>query len=151
MIVSFVAIATAGYRRLGRVDEYTRPRGNFLGTMIPYAGPTITLPLTFALTHILIGEVLPLGIANLGITGHLLAVHAAVHLPVVAAPADVKHPKAGTATLLAERLHFGTRDVEKLAPRCKRDEPVCRSGAVLHACVEQRLRGANTRGLTFLP
>jgi len=71
-------------------------------------------------------------VADLGVAGHLLAVNAAVHLPVVAAPADVEQPKAGTAALLAERLHLGTRGVEKLAPRREGGEPARRSGAVLH-------------------
>ena len=132
MVVSFVAIAVTVHRCAGRVDGHTRARGNFLGTMIPYAGATVALPLPFAFTDVLIGEVLPLGIADLGVAGHLPAVNAAVHLPVVAAPADVEQPKAGTAALLAERLHLGARGVEKLAPRPEGGEPASRSGAVLH-------------------
>src|SRR3954471_7871534 len=117
MVVSFGAIAVAGHRRAGRVDGHTRARGNFLGTMIPYASAMVALPLPLAFAHVLVGEVLPLGVADLGLAGHLLAVNAAVHLPVVAAWADVEQPEAGSAALLAERLHLGARDVEKLAPR----------------------------------
>src|SRR3954471_21014809 len=41
MVVSLVAIAVTFHRCAGRVDEHTRARGNFLGTMIPYAGATV--------------------------------------------------------------------------------------------------------------
>jgi hypothetical protein len=104
----------------------------YLGTMIPYAGAVVALPLALAFAHVLIGEILPLGVADLGLAGHLLAVNAAVDLPVVAARADVEQPEAGSAALLAERLHLGARDVEKLAPRREGVEPARRSGAVLH-------------------
>jgi len=142
MVVSFGAIAVAGHRRAGRVDGHTRARGNFLGTMIPYASAMVALPLPLAFAHVLVGEVLPLGVADLGLAGHLLAVNAAVHLPVVAAWADVEQPEAGSAALLAERLHLGARDVEKLAPRREGGEPARRSGAVLHrVCRAEAPRG----------
>jgi hypothetical protein len=102
MLVSFVAIAATGHRRAGRVDGHTRARGNYLGTMIPYAGAVVALPLALAFAHVLVGEVLPLGVADLGLAGHLLAINAAVHLAVVATRADVEQPEAGSAALLAE-------------------------------------------------
>jgi hypothetical protein len=132
MSVSFVAIAATEHRRVRRVDGHTRARGNYLGTMIPYAGTVVALPLALAFAHVLVSEVLPLGVANLGLASHLLATSAAVHLPAVAARADVEQPEAGSAALLAERLHLGARDVEKLAPRREGGEPASRSGAVLH-------------------
>jgi len=54
MVVSSVAIAAAVHQRAGRVDGHTRVRGNFWGTMIPYAGAAVTLPLALALAHVLV-------------------------------------------------------------------------------------------------
>lgn len=132
MVVSFVAIVAAVHRRARRGDGHTRARGNFLGTLIPYASAVGALALALALAHILVGQVLPLGVANLSVATSLLALNAAVHLPMVAARADVEHRQAGAAALLAERLHLGARGVEKLARRREGDDGACRSGAVLH-------------------
>ena len=86
----------------GRVDGHTRVRGNFWGTMIRYAGPVVGQPLALALTHVLVREVLPLGLADLRVAAGLLAVRPAIHLPMVAARADVEHAQAGPAALLAK-------------------------------------------------
>lgn len=102
MVVSSVAIAAAVHRRAGRVDGHTRVRGKFLGTMIRYASPVVAQPLALALAHVLVREVLPLGLADLRVAAGLLAVRPAVHLAVVAARADMEHAKAPPAALLAK-------------------------------------------------
>ena len=102
MVVSFCAIAAAVHQRAGRVDGHTRARGNYLGTLIAYAGPAVALPLPLALAHVIVGEVLASGLANLGVTGRGLAVLPAVHVPAVTAGADIEQRQAGAAALLAE-------------------------------------------------
>src|SRR5215813_9468891 len=116
MIASSGAIAAAVHQRAGRVDGHTRVRGKFLGTMIRYASSVVAQPLALALAHVLVHQVLPLGLAHLTVATDLLAIIPAVHLPVVAAWADVEHPQANPAALLAKRLHRSTRPPTKTCP-----------------------------------
>lgn len=142
MIVSFCAIAAAVHQQLGRVDGDTDVRGNFSGTLIAYASPAVALSLALAFAYVLVREVLAPRLANLRVTGRCLAFTPAVHLPVVAARAEIEQPQAGSAALLTERLHLGARGGEKLARHREGDEPAFRSGAVFHhVCRAEAPRG----------
>jgi hypothetical protein len=86
-----LAATVAVHRRTRRGGGHTRSRGNFSGTLIPYASAIRARALALALAHIRVGEILALGVAHGTSTTDRTAVVLAVPLATIASAADPEH------------------------------------------------------------
>lgn len=147
IIVLSSAAIRAAHRRTRRDGVHTRSRGNFSGTLIPYARAVLAQSLALAVAHVGVGEVLALGVAHRPCATHRTTLIAAVALTAVALAADPEHRQTRAAALLAKRLHRGRPlPTRKTCPGREERRGCTRSASLTPSRAEPRLR-VSARGL----